>query len=396
MMPRRITILGSTGSVGRSTLALVTQSQASEQPLVVEALTAGRNVELLIRQALEFKPKIAVIGEASLLPTLEEGLAGSGIETAAGQDAICDIARRPVDRVVAAIVGFAGLASTLAAAEAGAIIALANKESLVCGGHLIAAALKASGGKLLPVDSEHNAIFQVLDQNQPVRRLILTASGGPFRKAEHDVMRAATPKDALAHPVWNMGDKISIDCATLMNKGLELIEATHLFEMSEDRIDILVHPQSVVHSLVEYEDGSVLAQMGSPDMRIPIAHALAWPARMKTGVDKLDLIQVGKLEFEAPDTARFPSLLLARQACRSGQAAQIVLNAANEVAVDAFLKRKIGFLDIAGVVADVLSNATQQGLIGSSMQEPNDFKQVMDLDALSRESATIICIARER
>lgn len=353
MAARRITVLGSTGSVGTSTLDLIARNPDRFE---VAALVAHRRLDLLIEQARAFRPDMVVSADEAALPVLREALSGLGIEVGAGVAAVADAARVPSDLVMSAIVGAAGLAPTLAAVERGAVVALANKEALVCAGDIFTAAVARHGATLLPVDSEHNAIFQVFDEacRHRVARLILTASGGPFRSADREVMERATPAQAVAHPNWSMGAKISVDSATMMNKGLELIEAHHLFAIPEDRIDILVHPQSVIHSLVEYVDGSVLAQLGSPDMRVPIAYALAWPDRMPTPVNRLDLAAIARLTFEPPDAQRFPALTLARHALKSGGAAPTILNAANEVAVAAFLGNRIGFLDIAAIVDQVL------------------------------------------
>ncbi len=351
--PRSVTILGSTGSVGRSTIDLLVRDR---DRFAIEALTAHRNLALLAEQARRLRPRLAAIADPALGPALAEALAGTGIETAAGPAALAEAAARPADWVMAAIVGAAGLAPTVTAIRRGAVVALANKECLVCAGALVMAEARRAGARLLPVDSEHSAVFQVLEEERPeaVDRIILTASGGPFRTASMEEMRLATPARAVAHPNWEMGAKISIDSATMMNKGLELIEAHHLFSLPAERIEIVVHPQSVVHSLVAYVDGSVLAQLGPPDMRTPIAYALAWPDRMKWPAPRLDLAQVGSLTFEAPDPERFPALALARAALGDGGAAPTVLNAANEVAVAAFLRERIGFLDIARVVAATL------------------------------------------
>lgn len=352
-MPRNVSILGVTGSIGHSTVDLIARDPDG---FAVEAITANRDVEGLAVTARQLRAKVAVIGDATQYQALKQALAGSDIEVAAGSDAIVEAAGRPVDWTMSAIVGSAGLKPTMAAIRAGATIALANKEALVCGGDVVTAAAHENGVRLLPVDSEHNAIFQCFDHDWPLRvsRVILTASGGPFRSANIETMRHATPEQAVAHPTWSMGTKISIDSATLMNKGLELIEARHLFPVSAEQLEVLVHPQSVVHSLVEYVDGSVLAQMGTPDMRTPIAYTLAWPERMATPCERLDLARIGRLDFEAPDEQRFPALGLARAAMVAGGARPAVLNAANEIAVAAFLNRRIGFLDIARVVADTL------------------------------------------
>lgn len=352
--PRRVSILGATGSVGKSTLDLINRQQDAYK---VVALTAQRNVASLAAQARQFNAELAVIGDASLHGALKEALAGSDVEVAAGPQALCEAAQRPSDWVMAGIVGAAGLGPTLAAIRRGAIVALANKECLVCAGELMLEEVRRNHATLLPVDSEHNAIYQVFDFNRPktIDRIILTASGGPFLNLDVTAMAQVTPAQAVAHPNWDMGDKISVDSATMMNKGLELIEAHHLFAVAPDQIEILIHPQSVVHSLVGYVDGSVLAQLGAPDMRTPIAYALAWPDRMQTPCERLDLAHIGSLAFEAPDPMRFPSLRLARQALMAGGTAPTVLNAANEIAVAAFLGERLGFLEIARVVEETLN-----------------------------------------
>ena len=351
--PRRLSILGSTGSIGCSTLDLVARNPEAFE---IEALTANRSVSRLAVQAKRLGARQAVVADESCYADLKEALGGTGIEVAAGSTAVAEAAARPADWVMAAIVGAAGLQPTLAAVRQGSVIGLANKETLVCAGALMTAEVAAHGAQLLPVDSEHNAIFQVLDLDQPdkVDRLILTASGGPFRSFSRDEMAAVTPAQAVAHPNWDMGAKISVDSASMMNKGLELIEAHYLFGMAEDRIDILVHPQSVIHSLVAYVDGSVLAQLGQPDMRTPIAYALAWPERMATPVERLDLAAIGRLDFEPPDEDRFPALRLARAALRAGGTAPTTLNAANEEAVAGFLDERLDFTGIAAVVEETL------------------------------------------
>ena len=352
---KRLTILGSTGSIGRSTLALVEAAPPGE--FAVEALVAGRDVAALAAQARKFQARLAVVAEPSALGALREALAGSGIEAAAGPEAVVEAASRPVDWTMAAIVGSAGLHSALAVLKRGGTLALANKETLVCAGEIVLAAAARTGATLLPVDSEHNAIFQALDTKDPalIEKIVLTASGGPFRTAELAVMRGATPEMAVKHPIWSMGAKISVDSATMMNKGLELIEAARLFPVPEDRIEVLVHPQSTVHGMVQYADGSVLAQLGTPDMRTPISHCLAWPTRMPVTLPRLDLATLGRLEFFAPDPVRFPALRLAREALQAGGGAPTILNAANEVAVALFLDRRLGFLDIAAVVEETLA-----------------------------------------
>lgn len=352
---RRLTVLGSTGSVGTSTLDLVARNPEGFE---IAALVAHKRLDILIDQARRFRPAFVVSADPGALPVLRDALSGLGIRVGAGEAAVIEAADMPSEIVMAAIVGAAGLAPTLAAVRRGAVVALANKEALVCAGDLVMKAVAAGGATLLPVDSEHNAIFQVFDpaRRERISRLILTASGGPFRSADQEIMARATPAEAVAHPNWSMGAKISVDSATMMNKGLELIEAHHLFAMPEDRIDILVHPQSVIHSLVEYVDGSVLAQLGSPDMRVPIAYALAWPDRMETPVARLDLAGIARLTFEPPDPQRFPALRLARHALKCGGATPTILNAANEVAVAAFLDRRVGFLDIATLVERVMAD----------------------------------------
>lgn len=361
--PRRVTILGSTGSVGCNTLDLI---ERRPEAFVVEALTANGSVGRLAEQARRVGAKLAVVADNSRYHDLKEALAGSGVEAAAGARAVAEAAGRPAEWVMAAIVGAAGLAPTLAAVRRGAIVALANKETLVCAGSLMTTEVVRHGATLLPVDSEHNAIFQVLDFEHldAVDRITLTASGGPFRALSRAAMAEVTPEQAVAHPNWDMGAKISVDSATMMNKGLELIEAHHLFGLDEARIDILVHPQSVVHSMVAYTDGSVLAQMGQPDMRTPIAYTLAWPERMAAPVARLDLAKIGQLTFEVPDSARFPALRLARQALRAGGSAPTILNAANEVAVTAFLGGRLGFLGIAEVVERTLESVAAVSLGG--------------------------------
>ena len=350
---RSVTILGSTGSVGCSTIDLI---KRNPDAYVVEALTARRNANLLVKQAKILNPCFVAISDEEHYHTVKAGLSGSGIEVAAGPEAIVGAARRPADFVMSAIVGAAGLAPTLAAVNRGAMVGLANKECLVCAGSLMVEEIRRNNAVLLPVDSEHNAIFQVFDfeRRESVDRLILTASGGPFRSFHTEAMRSVTPAQAVAHPNWDMGAKISVDSATMMNKGLEIIEAHHLFDIPEDRIEVLVHPQSVIHSMVTYVDGSVLAQLGTPDMRTPIAYALAWPARMQAPQERLDLVAMAELTFEAPDPERFPALRLAREVLNHGGSAPTVLNAANEIAVEGFLAGQIGFLDIATLVEDVL------------------------------------------
>jgi len=342
---KRVTMLGSTGSVGTQTIDLIVRHPEKYD---VVALTAQKNVKLLVEQALLLKPEMVVIADAIKYTEVKEALAGTNIAVASGAAGVVEAASADSDWVMSAIVGSAGLPGTLAAAKRGATIAFANKETLVCAGPLMMKLCAEAGSHLLPVDSEHNAIWQVFDFEHPesIARLILTASGGPFRTITREAMATMTPEQAIKHPVWSMGAKISIDSATLMNKALEVIEAHFLFHMSPEKIDVIVHPQSVIHSMVEYEDGSVLAQMGTPDMRIPIAHTLAWPERMATPAPKLDLAKIGQLTFEEPDPVKFPALRFAREAMHKGGTAPAVLNAANEVAVQAFLDKKIKFLDI--------------------------------------------------
>jgi 1-deoxy-D-xylulose-5-phosphate reductoisomerase len=353
--PRTITILGATGSVGQSTLDLV---KRAPELFAVEVLTANTNVADLAELAIATRAKHAVVADEAQYTALRDALAGTGIEAAAGHEALMEAAQRPVDWTMAAIVGCAGLSPVMAALERGGALAFANKEALVSAGPLMLDAAKLSGATLLPVDSEHNAIFQCMDRSAPksIARIILTASGGPFRTWSREDMASATVEQALKHPNWTMGAKITIDSATMMNKGLELIEAHYLFDLPSDRLDILFHPQSVIHSMVEYVDGSVLAQLGTPDMRIPIAHCLAWPDRMETPAQRLNLAEIARLDFEEPDPVRFPALRLARAALEQGGAKPAILNAANEIAVAAFLGRRIGFLDIAEIVESVLSH----------------------------------------
>jgi len=394
-LKRSVTVLGSTGSVGVSTLDLLDQARrhgSAEVELV--ALTANRNVEKLAEQALRWRPRLAVIADEACRAELAERLAGSGVEVAAGPEAVAEAAAMGAEWVMAAIVGVAGLAPTLAAARSGAVVALANKESLVCAGPALLDASRAAGGTVIPVDSEHSAIFQVLQPEAAgrVARLILTASGGPFRDWPLEAMADATPEQAVAHPNWSMGAKISIDSATMMNKGLETIEAAYLFSMPADRIEVLIHPQSVVHSLVEYQDGSTLAQLGPPDMRAPIACAFAWPERMAWPAPRLDLAAVGALTFQAPDPRRFPALAVARQALEHGRGAPAALNAANETAVAAFLDRKIGFLDIAAAVAETLERLDGDGglLAGG---DGDALETAMTIDRTARRTAADVLAA---
>ena len=350
---RTVTILGATGSIGRSTLDLVERDPEQFQVL---ALTANCNAAELAAAAIRTNARHAVVADQSCLAELREHLSGTGIMASGGMAAVCDAARMGADWTMAAIVGCAGLKPVLAALEGGRTVVLANKEPLVSAGDLVLAEAERHGATILPADSEHNAIFQCFDGARPqqVQRIILTGSGGPFRTADVATMRDATPQQAVAHPNWSMGAKISIDSATMMNKGLELIEAARLFPVPHDRIEIIVHPQSVIHSMVEYVDGSILAQLGPSDMRVPIAHTLAWPERMDTQMEPLDFARLARLDFEAPDPERFPALRLAREALDAGGARPAILNAANEVAVAAFLAGGVGFLEIAAIVANTL------------------------------------------
>jgi len=352
-MRRKVAILGATGSIGKSTLDLIGRDP---ERFEVVAVTAARNVAALAEIARQTNSRLAVVADQSRLGELEELLAGSNCRAAAGGEALIEAASSDANLVIAAIVGCAGLPPVMAAVDAGRTVALANKEALVTAGELMIEEADRAGATLLPVDSEHNAIFQCLasSRKEDIERIILTASGGPFRTASAEVIEAATPAQAVAHPNWKMGAKISVDSATLMNKGLELIEAHYLFGLSSDRIDIIVHPQSVIHSMVEFVDGSVLAQLGSPDMRIPIAYALAWPDRMSSPAQRLDFAALARLDFEAPDLERFPALKLAREALEAGGSAPVVLNAANEIAVASFLAGQIRFNDIVRIVEEML------------------------------------------
>jgi len=377
-MTRTISILGATGSIGASTLDLIRRERDAWH---VVALTANGNAAELARLAQEFRPEIAVVADEAALPNLRERLAGSGIEVAAGAQALVEAASRPADLTIAAIVGCAGLAPTMATIAQGRTVGLANKEALVSAGEVMLAAVAGSGATLLPVDSEHNAIFQCLAGNDPahVRAITLTASGGPFRDWSPQQLAAATPAQAVRHPNWDMGAKISVDSATMFNKGLELIEAHHLFPVGLDALRIIVHPQSIVHSMVEYCDGSTLAQLGPSDMRVPLASVLAWPARMQTPCAPLDLAALGQLTFRAPDEDRFPATRLCREAAEAGGAAPAVLNAANEVAVAAFLAGRIPFTRIAAYVAEALSCYAPPA--------PASLADVMAVDAEARRRA---------
>ena len=385
--PRGITVLGATGSVGASTLDLLMRAPEAWR---VEALTANTDVAGLAAAAKAVNATLAVVADEGCYAALKDALSGTGIEAAAGKTALCDAAKRPADIVLSAIVGAAGLPPTLAAVERGATLAIANKETLVCAGGVVRAAAAKSGAVLLPVDSEHNAIFQVFDHANPARvtRIIVTASGGPFRRSTTAEMQGVTPAQACAHPVWSMGAKISVDSATLMNKGLELIEAHHLFPVTPDQLEVIIHPQSVVHSFVEYIDGSMLAQLGTPDMRTPIGYCLAWPERMATPSARLVLAAVARLDFEAPDHDRFPALGLAVAALRAGGSAPAILNAANEVAVAGFLAGEIGFLAIAAIVSDTLDRVAA-GPVAS-------LDEVIAIDGAARRAATAAMAGRRR
>ena len=378
---RTVTILGATGSVGSSTLDLIERSPGRFKVL---ALTAHRDVAGLAAAARRVGAERAVIADESLYGALAAALEGSGVESGAGTQAIDEAAGSGADWTMGAIMGCAGLKPVMRALEGGGTVALANKEPLVSAGHLITEAAAASGATLLPVDSEHNAIFQCFDRASPgsVSRIILTGSGGPFRTKSLEEMRGATAAEAVAHPNWSMGAKISVDSATLMNKGLELIEAFHLFPLPEERFEVVIHPQSVIHSLVEYVDGSVLAQLGAPDMRIPIAYTLAFPDRMETPCERLDLIAISKLDFEAPDLVRFPALALARASLVAGGAKPAILNAANEIAVAAFLEDRVGFLDIASIASETLA--------GYDPEVPRSIDEVLEVDREARAIAADI------
>ncbi len=384
---RRVAILGSTGSVGRNTIDIISRDPAA---YAVEALTAQDNAALLIEQARALRPRFVAIGNDAHYQQVKDALAGTGTEVGAGRAAVIEAAARSAEWVMSAIVGAAGLEPTLAAIKRGAVIGLANKETLVCAGSVVMREVARCNAVMVPVDSEHSAIFQCLEQNnsESVEKIILTASGGPFRRKSLAEMADMTPEQAVAHPNWSMGAKISVDSATMMNKGLELIEAHHLFGLPDTQIEILVHPQSVIHSMVAYRDGSVLAQLGSPDMRTPIAYALGWPKRIAAPADRLDFGKINQLTFEAPDEARFPALRIARQALRAGGGASSVLNAANEVAVAAFLGRQIRFTDIAVIAEQVLAE-----LPGGQIER---LDQVLALDAEARRRAGDAVAARRR
>jgi 1-deoxy-D-xylulose-5-phosphate reductoisomerase len=380
--PRTVSILGATGSIGASTIDLLKRRPDAYQ---VEALCSNRSADALAQLAKDLGARFAAVADPTAYRTLKDALSGTGIEAAAGAGAVVEAAQRPAEWVMAAIAGSTGLAPTLAAVERGGTVAVANKECLVCAGALFMSRAAQMRTTVLPVDSEHNAVFQALaaGRRQDVRRIMITASGGPFRNWSKQEIRSATVEQALRHPNWSMGPKVTIDSATLMNKGLELIEAHHLFAMESDRIGILVHAQSIVHGLVEYVDGSVVALMGSPDMRIPIAHCLAWPERIDAPVKPLDLAEVGTLSFAAPDLERFPALRLARQALEAGNGAPTVLNAANEVAVAEFIDRRLGFAGIPALVDATLCEASRRGL----MHEPTSVDDALAIDHTARSLA---------
>jgi 1-deoxy-D-xylulose-5-phosphate reductoisomerase len=383
---RTVSILGVTGSVGQSTVQVIEELRGQGAEIAVEAVTAGGNLRVLADTCRRLKPKFAVVADATQLGAAREALAGLNVEVGAGPNGLVEAGARPSDWVMSAIVGAAGLHPTMAAVRRGATVALANKECLVCAGPLFIEAAAKHGAQLLPVDSEHNAIFQVLTHPARVEKLTLTASGGPFRTSSHETIAAATPDEACAHPRWRMGRKISVDSATLMNKGLELIEASYLFGFPSEMIDVIVHPESVVHSFVHYVDGSVLAQLGSPDMRIPIAFALTWPDRAQVSTPRLDLATLGSLTFEAPDTAKFPALKVCREALKRGALATTALSAANEVAVEAFLDGRIRFLDICRIVEDSLSALEGNGA-ASIAKSPTSFDEVAVVDQAARDAA---------
>jgi 1-deoxy-D-xylulose-5-phosphate reductoisomerase len=378
---RKVTVLGATGSVGASTLDLIRRDPARYQ---VAALAAGQDAKRLAALAREYRARLAVIADPDGYKELTVALEGSGIRAAAGRDGLIEAATLEADVVVAAISGAAGLEPTIAALQMKRCIALANKECLVSAGRLFMSTARASGATVLPVDSEHNAVFQAMmaGPREAVCRVTLTASGGPFRSHGAERLTRVAPEEALRHPTWSMGAKISVDSATLMNKGLEVIEAHHLFGLPADRLDVLVHPQSVVHALVEFQDGGVIAGLSVPDMRIPIAYCLGWPDRPAWDAPRLDLAKLGTLTFELPDTARFPALKLAREALVEGGAAPTVLNAANEVAVEAFLGRRIAFTDIAGLVGAVLERSVPEGL-----KEPTTVAEALAIDHVGRSIA---------
>jgi 1-deoxy-D-xylulose-5-phosphate reductoisomerase len=385
MAVKIVTILGSTGSVGTQTLDILAENAERYH---VRALVGGRNVALLAEQARKFRPDLTVVAERKLGGELRAALAGTGLQCAAGREAVLEAAAMPADWTMSAITGVIGLEPTLAAVTHGGTIAFANKEALVSAGDVFLRAVQRHKATLLPVDSEHNAVMQAMadGNHRAVEKIVLTASGGPFRKHSAEEMRGIKPEAALRHPIWSMGAKISIDSATMMNKGLEVIEAARLFSLQAGQIEVVVHPQSVIHGLAYYSDGSVLAQLGAPDMRIPIAHTLAWPLRLATNAPRLDLAQVARLDFFPPDETRFPALRLAREALLAGAGAPTVLNAANEIAVAAFLAGAIGFLDIAAIVETVLDQFGAPAVA--------DLEAVLALDEAARDAATRLSAAK--
>jgi 1-deoxy-D-xylulose-5-phosphate reductoisomerase len=380
-----VSVLGATGSVGKNTLDLVGRNPNQFQ---VVALTANRNAQALADLAIRHRAELAVLADESCYAELKDRLAGTGIAAAAGLSGLIEAASRRADCIMAGISGAAGLQPTLAAVAQGRRVALANKECLVCAGETFMEAVRSSGTELVPVDSEHAAVFQAIAGSDPaaIERIVLTASGGPFRTWSKERLAEATPQEALRHPNWSMGPKISIDSATLMNKGLELIEAYHLFPVDPAQLEVVVHPQSIVHALVGYRDGSMLAQLASPDMRIPIAAGLAWPVRMAAPTKRIDLVELGTLSFERPDEERFQALRLARQAMQAAGVAPAVLNAANEVAVEAFLTGRLKFLHIAQLVSETLELAAARGLLAG----PTDLSAVLSADAAARELALFL------
>jgi len=379
---RTVSILGATGSIGASTFDLLMRERDRYR---VEAVAAQRNVEALAKTAIALGARFAAVADPQAYGALQDALSGTDIVAGAGEQAVIEAAARPADLIVASISGAAGLAPTMAAIERGTSVAIANKECLVCAGGLFMRRAADRGATILPVDSEHNALFQAMAAGQrgDIRRLILTASGGPFRTWSAEAVRNATPEQALRHPNWSMGAKVTIDSATLMNKGLELIEAHHLFQMPPQEIDVFVHPQSIVHGIVEFRDGSFIAQLGAPDMRIPISHCLSWPQRMEEPARRLRLDEMASLTFEAPDLVRFPALRLARTALEEGGAAPTVLNAANEVAVAEFLSNRLGFAAIPALVETTLNAAARRGMV----REPASVEEALEIDRAAREMA---------
>lgn len=382
---RRISIMGSTGSIGSSAVDVIAHANSGREPVFeIEALVAGQNTAKLAEQATLLRPAIAVIADESKLADLRGRLSGTGIEVAGGNAAVLEAAERPCDRLLAAIVGAAGLASTLAAVRQGTDVAIANKESIVCGGRLILSEAKKYGVKILPVDSEHNAIFQVLEAGDGLEKLTITASGGPFLSHSIEEMKGATPAQAAAHPNWDMGIKNSIDSATLMNKALEFIEAAYLFDLPASALDVLIHPQSIIHGMAHYVDGSVLAQLGSPDMRTPISYALGWPRRIATQVARLDLVAISQLDFAAVDRTRFPAIDLAREAIALGNGGATVLNCSNETAVSAFIAGNCGFMDISWVVSEVMNRFSSGNLASMACET---LEEIEYLDQHGRQLA---------